>query len=75
MSGRSARIIVTMGMPAFFYEIVYRAHSVKSLERNILRFTGFAPVERSILGPVEGGNERRRVTWLKKVEALGREAR
>lgn len=24
------------GMPAFFYRIFYRAHSVKSLERNIM---------------------------------------
>jgi putative NADPH-quinone reductase len=32
LAGRSARIVVTMGMPALFY----RAHSVKSLKRNIL---------------------------------------
>ena len=28
LKGRSAHIVVTMGMPALFYRIVYRAHSV-----------------------------------------------
>jgi len=38
LKGRSARVIVTMGMPALFYRWYYRAHSVKNLERNILAF-------------------------------------
>jgi len=40
--GKSARIVVTMGMPGLFYRWYYRAHSLKSLERNILRFSGVA---------------------------------
>ena len=32
LAGRSARVVVTMGMPAFFYRLVYGAHSVKSLD-------------------------------------------
>ena len=35
LSGRSARVVVTMGMPALVYRWYFRAHSVKSLERNI----------------------------------------
>jgi putative NADPH-quinone reductase len=38
LKGRSARIVVTMGMPAFFYRIYCRSHSVKNLRRNILEF-------------------------------------
>jgi putative NADPH-quinone reductase len=74
LKGRSARIVVTMGMPAFFYELVYRAHSVKSLERNILRFTGFGPIKRTVVGMVEGGKPGRNAAWLGKMEKLGREA-
>lgn len=74
LKGRSARVVVTMGMPAFFYEWVYRAHSVKSLERNILGFTGFGPVRRSLVGAVEGGDERN-AAWLRKMQALGNAAR
>jgi putative NADPH-quinone reductase len=53
LGGKSARIIVTMGMPAFFYELYYRAHSVKNLKRNILGFCGVSPVRASIVGTVE----------------------
>jgi hypothetical protein len=55
----SARVVVSMGMPALFYTVVYRAHSLKSLKRNILRFAGFAPVRHSIIGGVEGSAQSR----------------
>lgn len=70
LKGRSARIVVTMGMPAFFYRLVYGAHSVKSLERNVLRFVGIRPVERTIIGAVESGQEQR-LSWLREMEELG----
>lgn len=43
LTGRSARVVVTMGMPALVYRWYFRARSVKSLERNILGFLGIAP--------------------------------
>ena len=60
LKGRSARIVVTMGMPAFFYRLYYRSHSVKSLKRNVLEFCGISPVRTSLLGMVEarGGREK-----------------
>ncbi|OZG74212.1 dehydrogenase [Hahella sp. CCB-MM4] len=54
LKGKSARIIVTMGMPAFFYRLFYGSHSLKSLERNILRFCGIKPVKSTVIGLVEG---------------------
>jgi putative NADPH-quinone reductase len=72
LKGRSARIIVTMGMPAFFYRWVYRAHSLKSLARNILAFTGVHPVRASLVGMVEGMSQRQRERWLARAAALGR---
>ena len=54
LSGRSARIVVTMGMPSLFYRLYYRSHSVRSLARNILGFVGFKPVRVSLIGNVEG---------------------
>jgi putative NADPH-quinone reductase len=73
LKGRSARVIVTMGMPAAYYRLVYRAHSLKSLERNILRFTGFGPVRHSIVGSV-GGSGRHRALWLARMRRLGSDA-
>jgi putative NADPH-quinone reductase len=71
LSGRSARIIVTMGMPAFFCRWYFRAHSLKSLQRNILRFCGFRPVNASVVGMVESMSQAQRGEWLAKVQDLG----
>jgi putative NADPH-quinone reductase len=74
LKGRSARIIVTMGMPAPVYRWYFRAHGLKNLERNILRFSGFGPVSSTLLGSVGTcGSEviRRR---LDDVKSLGKGA-
>lgn len=73
LAGRSARVVVTMGMPELFYTLVYRAHSLKSLERNILRFVGFAPVHHSVIGNVDS-SETHRKKWLQRIAKLGRDA-
>lgn len=74
LAGKSARVIVTMGMPAFFYRLYYRAHSLKSLERNILAFVGIAPVRATVLGNVAGTAARTRAKWIAEIEELGRRA-
>lgn len=74
LAGRSARIVVTMGMPSLFYRLVYRAHSLKSLERNILGFCGLRPVRATVIGMVEGMSTRARHGWLERLVRLGRRA-
>lgn len=74
LKGRTARVIVTMGMPAAFYTWVYRAHTLKSLKRNILNFVGISPVRSTVIGMVEASDARRR-KWLDTVTVLGRAAR
>lgn len=71
LAGKSARIIVTMGMPAFVYTWIFRAHSLKSLKRNILRFCGIGPIKTSLIGNIEGMNEQQRMSWLDEVRGLG----
>jgi len=53
-------VVVTMGMPGFFYKWFYRAHSLRSFERNILRFCGIAPVRDTVVGMVESAAARKR---------------
>ena len=74
LKGKSARVVVTMGMPALVYKWFYRAHSVKALERNILGFVGIAPVDETLIGMVAkaGAGDARR--WLEKMRRMGREA-
>ena len=74
LKGRSARIVVTMGMPAPFYRLWYGAHSVRSFDRNILHFVGVKPVRWTLLGMVEGAEERR-TRGLARMAALGRAGR
>lgn len=75
LKGRSARVIVTMGMPAFVYRWFYGAHSLKVLKRNILHFVGISPVRSTLIGMVEGANPARREKWLSRIADLGRLAR
>ena len=74
LTGKSARIIVTMGMPALFYRWYFRAHSLKSLERNILAFCGFQPIRASVVGMVEATGQARRGTWLARMQKFGERA-
>ena len=74
LAGRSARLVVTMGMPALVYRWYFRAHSLKALERNILGFVGIAPIHETLVGSVEGLDEAGRKEWLAKLAALGRKA-
>lgn len=74
LTGKSARIVVTMGMPAFFYRWYFRAHSLKSLERNILGFVGVKPIRASIVGSVEAMGAAKREVWLKRMRQYARQA-
>lgn len=74
LGGRSARIVVTMGMPALVYRWYFRAHSVKSLERNILGFVGIAPVHETLVGLVDRLGEAGVAQWRTKLRKLGAQA-
>ncbi|RZI44700.1 flavodoxin family protein [Herbaspirillum sp. HC18] len=72
LTGRSARVVVTMGMPAVIYRWYFRAHSIKSLERNILGFVGIAPVNETLIGMAGNLDEKASAKWLSRLEKLGR---
>jgi NAD(P)H dehydrogenase (quinone) len=71
LKGKSARVIMTMGMPGWFYRWYFGAHALKLLKRNILHFTGVRPVRSSIYGMIEAVSDDKRKEWLREVEALG----
>jgi putative NADPH-quinone reductase len=72
--GRSARVVVTMGMPALVYRWYFRAHSIKSLQRNILGYVGIAPVRKTLIGLTGTMKPDAIAKWLAKVEQLGAKA-
>lgn len=74
LTGRSAHVVVTMGMPALVYRWYFRAHCVKSLERNILGFVGIAPVHTTLIGRVGDFKANDGNRWLVKLRRLGQRA-
>jgi putative NADPH-quinone reductase len=50
LKGRSARVVVTMGMPATAYKVVFGAHGVRGFESGILGMAGFGPVRETLIG-------------------------
>jgi putative NADPH-quinone reductase len=74
LAGRSARVVVTMGMPAFVYRWIFRAHGLRVLQRNILAFSGVGPVSACLFGGVESPRPARRQRWLRRMRDLGRRA-
>lgn len=72
---KTARIVVTMGMPAWIYRWYFGAHGLKSLERSILRFSGIRPIRESLFGMVEAAGDGKRRKWLAEMRALGAAAR
>ncbi|MDP9142822.1 MAG: NAD(P)H-dependent oxidoreductase [Pseudomonadota bacterium] len=75
LSGKTARVVVTMGMPALLFRLYFCSHGVRSFERNVLEFCGIRPVLTSMIGMVEAHAGARRRKWLKVMWAHGERAR
>lgn len=50
LAGRSARIVVTMGMPAWMYRWYFGAFGVRGFEKSMLSFAGIRPIRESLYG-------------------------
>ena len=69
---KSARIIMTMGMPVSIYRWWYGGYALKLLTRNILNFIGIKPVRHTLYGMIATSKPATRERWLHNVEALGK---
>lgn len=74
LTGRTARVVVTMGMPSFIYRLLFRAHGTKAFERGILRIAGIRSVRTTYIGGV-GVSVNRCRRWLDTLKRMGRRAR
>jgi putative NADPH-quinone reductase len=74
LQGRSARVLVTMGMPALVYRYYFRAHSLRSLERNILGFVGIGPIHETLIGMVGQMSAAQASAHQEKLRRLGQRA-
>jgi putative NADPH-quinone reductase len=67
--GKSARIVVTMGMPPILYRVLFRAHTVRAFAA-MLRFGGVGPVHVTLLGGMREGAHAVGERWIEKIAAL-----
>ncbi len=74
LKGRSARIVVTMGMPALFYRWFYGAHTLRNLKRGIFGLCGIGPCRHCLIGMVEGMSETRFGRLAGRMRDLGERA-
>jgi putative NADPH-quinone reductase len=75
LKGKSARLVVSMGMPVLLYRLYFGAYGLKNLERSVLHFAGISPVRETLIGNVERRDSVYRGRWLLKVQRLGYDAR
>lgn len=71
LKGRSARVIVTMGMPAFIYRFLYGAHGVRGFERSILGIGGVKPIRETLIGGVGALTRDKAEALLARMRKLG----
>lgn len=72
LMGKSARILVTMDTPGWYYWLVNKSPGHNSMKVGILGFCGIKPVKISSFSPLKSSSEKTRLKWLSEAEKLGR---
>jgi len=67
LKGRSARLIVTMDTPGWFYEKVFGQPGHNSMKKNILEFCGIKPVTIDVFQPLRTSEPETREEWIATV--------
>lgn len=70
LKGRSARLIVTMGMPGFAYRLLFGAHAMRGMSASILEISGIRPVRHTYFGGIGARDAAERA--LSQTRDLGR---
>jgi putative NADPH-quinone reductase len=71
LAGRSARIVVTMGMPVPLYRWYFGAYGLRSFERSMLSFAGIKPIRESLYG-LTFADEKKRARWIEEMRRRGK---
>jgi len=72
LKGKTARLIVTMDTPKWYYWLINRNAGHNAMKIGVLEFCGIKPVKISVFAPVKSSDDLKRKKWLSEVETLGR---
>lgn len=71
LTGKSARIVVTMGMPGLAYRLIFGGHSIEAFAAS-LSLCGISPVRQTVVGGLGQTPNRRSRGWVRRMAALAR---
>ncbi|MFT5823275.1 MAG: NAD(P)H dehydrogenase (quinone) [Crocinitomix sp.] len=72
LAGKSARLIVTMDTPLWYYRFIFKSPGHNAMKKGTLHFCGIKPVKITSFSPIKSSTKTKREQWLHKVEHLGR---
>ena len=72
LTGRSARLLVTMDSPPWYFKWVNHMPNHYQMKKTILEFCGINPVRISSFGAVKGSTAQQKAQWLAQAKQLGR---
>ncbi len=71
LKGKTARIIVTMDSPVWYYKWIIGAPGHKAIKKATLEYCGIKPVRFTNFSPIKNTDTKRREHYLKKAYLLG----
>ena len=72
LKGKTARLIVTMDTPKWYYWLINKSPGHNSMKIGILEFSGIKPVKISSFAGIKNSDETQRKKWLDEIEELGK---
>lgn len=71
LKGKTARLILTMDTPPWYYVLIQRAPVIHQLKKATLEFVGFTAIKSKMIGPVISSSINARSKWLNYTSELG----
>ncbi len=71
LKGKTARLIVTMDSPKWYYRWFMKDTSHMMMKKGVLEFCGIKPVKISSFSPIKGAPEKLKKNWIDQVYQLG----
>jgi NAD(P)H dehydrogenase (quinone) len=72
LEGKTARLIVTMDTPKWYYWLINRNAGQYAMKIGVLEFCGVKPVKISSFGVIKSSDDMKRKKWIAEVELLGK---
>jgi NAD(P)H dehydrogenase (quinone) len=75
LQGRTARIVMMMDTPPWYYVLLQGAPAVRQLKAATLKFVGFKSVKHNMIGPIISSTSGARTKWINNISKLGYDAK